>query len=52
MCIRDRSYNGQFDLNKINDSNLINQIEVAMVSNNGEGIIINEKIHIILFCYL
>ena len=39
-----QSYNGQFDLNKINDSNLINQIEVAMVSNNGEGIIIKKKI--------
>ena len=39
-----QSYNGQFDLNKINDSNLINQIEVAMVSNNGEGIIIKKKV--------
>ena len=39
-----QSYNGQFDLNKINDSNLINQIEVAMVSNNGEGVIIKKKI--------
>ena len=39
-----QSYNGQFDLNKINDSNLINQIDVAMVSNNGEGIIIKKKV--------
>ena len=39
-----QSYNGQFDLSKINDSNLINQIEVAMVSNNGEGIIIKKKV--------
>ena len=38
-----QSYNGQFNLNKINDSNLINQIDEVMVSNNGEGIIIKNK---------
>ena len=39
-----QSYDGKFDLNKINGSNLRSQIESVMVSNNGEGIIITEKI--------
>tara|TARA_Y100001970_G_scaffold105093_1_gene131653 strand:- start:7882 stop:9111 length:1230 start_codon:yes stop_codon:yes gene_type:complete len=39
-----QSYNGQFDLNKINSSNLRSQIDFAIISNNGEGIIIKEKI--------
>ena len=38
-----QSYNGQFDLNKINSSNLRSQIDFAIISNNGEGIIIKEK---------
>ncbi len=39
-----QSYNGQFNLNKIDNSNLVSQIDGVMISNNGEGIIINEKI--------
>ena len=39
-----QSYNGQFNLNKINESNLKTKIEEIIISNNGEGIIINEKI--------
>ena len=39
-----QSYNGQFNLNKINESNLRNQIDEVIVSNNGEGIIIKKKI--------
>ena len=39
-----QSYNGQFNLNKINESDLRNQIDEVIVSNNGEGIIIKKKI--------
>ncbi len=39
-----QSYNGQFNLNKIDNSNLVSQIDGFMISNNGEGIIIKEKI--------
>ena len=39
-----QSYDGQFNLNKINGSNLRNQIDEVMVSNNGEGIMIKKKI--------
>ncbi len=39
-----QTYDGQFNLNKIKDYNLRNQIDKIMVSNNGEGIIIKEKI--------
>ena len=39
-----QNYDGLFDLKKIDDSNLKNQIEGFLISNNGEGIIINEKI--------
>ena len=39
-----QSYNGQFNLNKIDNSNLVSQIDGVMISNNGEGIIIKEKI--------
>ena len=39
-----QSYDDKFDLNNIDRSNLRNQIDVAMVSNSGEGIIITEKI--------
>ncbi len=39
-----QSYDGKFNLNKINGSNLRSQIESVMVSNSGEGIIITEKI--------
>ena len=39
-----QSYNGQFNLNKIDNSNLASQIDGVMISNNGEGIIIKEKI--------
>ena len=39
-----QSYNGQFNLNKINESDLKNQIDEVIVSNNGEGIIIKKKI--------
>jgi len=38
-----QSYNGQFNLNKIDNSNLVSQIDGFMISNNGEGIIIKEK---------
>ena len=39
-----QSYDGKFNLNKINGSNLRSQIESVIVSNSGEGIIITEKI--------
>ena len=39
-----QSYNGQFNLNKIDNSNLASQIDGVMISNNGEGIIIKKKI--------
>ncbi len=39
-----QSFNGQFNLNKIDNSKLANQIDSIMISNNGEGIIIKEKI--------
>ena len=39
-----QSYNGQFNLNKIDNSNLVSKIDGVMISNNGEGIIIKEKI--------
>ena len=39
-----QSYNGQFNLNKIDNSNLVSQIDGVIISNNGEGIIIKEKI--------
>ena len=38
-----QSYNGQFNLSKIDDFKLKNPIDTVMVSNNGEGIIINQK---------
>ncbi len=38
-----QTYDGQFNLNKIKETNLKNQIDKIMVSNNGEGIIIKEK---------
>ena len=39
-----QNYDGLFDLKKIDNSNLKSQIEGFLISNNGEGIIINEKI--------
>ena len=39
-----QNYDGQFDLKKIDNSNLKSQIDGFLISNNGEGIIINEKI--------
>ena len=39
-----QSYNGQFNLSKIDNFKLKNPIDTVMVSNNGEGIIINQKI--------
>ena len=39
-----QNYDGLFDLKKIDNSNLKNQIDGFLISNNGEGIIINEKI--------
>ena len=39
-----QNYNSVFNLKKIDNSNLKNQIDGLMISNNGEGIIINEKI--------
>ena len=39
-----QNYDGLFDLKKINSSNLKSQIDGLLISNNGEGIIINEKI--------
>ena len=39
-----QNYDGLFDLKKINSSNLKSQIDGFLISNNGEGIIINEKI--------
>ena len=39
-----QSYNGQFNLNKINESILKTKIEEIIISNNGEGIIIKEKV--------
>ena len=39
-----QSYDGQFNLDKINESYLRNQIDEVIVSNNGEGIIIKNKI--------
>ena len=39
-----QSYDGQFDLKKIDSSNLKSQIDEFLISNNGEGIIVNEKI--------
>ena len=39
-----QSYDGLFNLKKIGNSNLKSQIDSFLISNNGEGIIINEKI--------
>ena len=39
-----QNYDGLFDIKKIDSSNLKSQIEGFLISNNGEGIIINEKI--------
>ncbi len=39
-----QSYDGQFNLNEIDESSLKNKIEEVIISNNGEGIIIKEKI--------
>ena len=39
-----QNYDGLFDLKKIDSSNLKSQIDGLLISNNGEGIIINEKI--------
>ena len=39
-----QSYDGIFNLKKIDNSNLKSQIDGFLISNNGEGIIINEKI--------
>ena len=39
-----QSYDGQFNLDKINESYLRNQIDEVIISNNGEGIIIKNKI--------
>ena len=39
-----QSYDGLFNLKKIDNSNLKSQIDGVLISNNGEGIIINEKI--------
>ncbi len=39
-----QSYDGQFNLDKLNNSDLKNQIDNIIISNNGEGIIISEKI--------
>ena len=39
-----QSYDGQFNLNKLDTSSLRSQIDGILISNNGEGIIINEKI--------
>ena len=39
-----QNYDGIFNLKKIDTSNLKSQIEGFLISNNGEGIIINEKI--------
>ena len=39
-----QNYDGLFDLKKIDSSNLKSQIDSLLISNNGEGIIINEKI--------
>ena len=39
-----QSYDGLFNLKKIDNSNLKSQIDGLLISNNGEGIIINEKI--------
>ena len=39
-----QSYDGQFNIDKLNNSDLKNQIENIIISNNGEGIIISEKI--------
>ena len=39
-----QSYDGLFNLKKIDNSNLKSQIDSFLISNNGEGIIINEKI--------
>ena len=39
-----QNYDGLFDLKKIDSSNLRSQIDGLLISNNGEGIIINEKI--------
>ena len=39
-----QNYDGIFDLKKIDTSNLKSQIEGFLISNNGEGIIINEKL--------
>ena len=38
-----QSYNGQFNLSKIDNFKLKNPIDAVIVSNNGEGIIINQK---------
>ena len=39
-----QNYDGLFDIKKIDSSNLKSQIDGFLISNNGEGIIINEKI--------
>ena len=39
-----QSYDGQFNIDKLNNSDLKNQIDNIIISNNGEGIIISEKI--------
>ena len=39
-----QSYDGEFNLKKLDNSNLKSQIDEFLISNNGEGIIINEKI--------
>ena len=39
-----QNYDGLFNLKKIDNSNLKSQIDGFLISNNGEGIIINEKI--------
>ena len=40
-----QSYDGKFSLNKIHDSDLKSQIDSVMLSNNGEGIIIKERLY-------
>ena len=39
-----QSYDGKFNIDKLNNSDLKNQIDNIIISNNGEGIIISEKI--------
>ena len=38
-----QSYDGEFNLKKLDNSNLISQIDDVMISNNGEGIIIKKE---------